>query len=765
VAVWAAPPSGDPYGFVPGGKRGPTPFGELSLVREAAFDPDAGPAPTTGVGTETTWSGLVPGDPAADGVFAQSIYLRIGPVSTCEYVPDGVVTLTFGPGLRVVGAIGKKSGLDATDATWGVAWIHYGGASRGIAGDQVRIRGDVLCSSQIDDIRVLVDHGAAWQSGAWVDVVADQDDCAADEACNADINVGGIDGNADPDGDPWHADALAVRVPLTSADGAPASEAPTVACPVDAAGAWITGTLDEPEGSRVRVFAWSPEGTLFLVGETAVAADGTWSLDLDPAWPWGFGEGWSVVAQAVNDGDREQPGPFGDPVAVGDADCDGWADGDDCWPDDPDRFPGGPDPCNGQDDDCDGTTDEDYPTLGDACDGADEDFCATGTWVCADDGGIACDEPGAGTVETCNGLDDDCDGDTDEGFPDVNRNGVADCMEPEGRGFRGGGGCVAGTGPGAGSGAGLALLLVLLPALALARRRRFAAVVACLAGLAVAGASRPVFAQQVDPDLFLPAPSTWDGIALRTTRPMEHLSHRYGLGLAWAKDLLVGEDDAGRPMRAIAHRATAVVTAAIGLWDRLDIGLILPLHLRQTADGYPAPGASSAATGLGDLVLAPKVALWVPRDGHGPGVAIAVDLTFPTGRSRLMGESNVTVTPWVLLDWRFGGPVLALDLGWKVRKDVTVRDLGIGDEFRVRLGGEVPVGWQDLPRWASRADSGGRAACRGTRRPSRSGARCAGGGRSTCRSPRAPAAASRGATARRTSGCSRRSRGRPGCRR
>ncbi|HOI12182.1 MAG TPA: transporter, partial [Myxococcota bacterium] len=293
------------------------------------------------------------------------------------------------------------------------------------------------------------------------------------------------------------------------------------------------------------------------------------------------------------------------------------------------------DVCNGFDDDCDGATDEDFPTLGDACDGADADFCTTGTWACTAGGGIACDEAGEGNVETCNGRDDDCDGDTDEGFPDVNRNGVADCMEPEGRGFRGGGGCVAGAGPGAGT--GVLLLPFAIAALAFARRRRFAATVAFLAGLALAGASRPAVAQQVDPDLFLPAPSTWDGIALRTTRPMEHLSHRYGLNLAWAKDLLVGEDDAGRPMRAIAHRATAVVTAAIGLWNRLDIGLALPVHLRQTADGYPAPGASSAATGLGDLVLAPKVALWVPRDGWGPGVAIAVDLTFPTGRSRLMG--------------------------------------------------------------------------------------------------------------------------------
>jgi len=72
--------------------------------------------------------------------------------------------------------------------------------------------------------------------------------------------------------------------------------------------------------------------------------------------------------------------------------------------------------CNAQDDDCDGATDEGFD-LG--------TVCSVGVGVCARQGQVVCGllgqttcsaRPGRAGVETCNGLDDDCDGETDEDF-------------------------------------------------------------------------------------------------------------------------------------------------------------------------------------------------------------------------------------------------------------------------------------------------------------------------------------------------------------
>jgi hypothetical protein len=87
----------------------------------------------------------------------------------------------------------------------------------------------------------------------------------------------------------------------------------------------------------------------------------------------------------------------------------------DCDDLDSDIHPGAAELCNGVDDDCDPATPDgaDDPTVGQACDGEDGDFCEEGLWECQP-GGLACSDDTPTNVEICNGIDDDCDGDTDE---------------------------------------------------------------------------------------------------------------------------------------------------------------------------------------------------------------------------------------------------------------------------------------------------------------------------------------------------------------
>src|SRR5262245_54920407 len=82
-------------------------------------------------------------------------------------------------------------------------------------------------------------------------------------------------------------------------------------------------------------------------------------------------------------------------VAPDDADADGVTENDgDCEPDDAEIYPGRAEDCNGIDDNCNGVVDEGLPD-------GDED----GTADCMD-------------AESCDGLDNDGDGEIDEDFTD-----------------------------------------------------------------------------------------------------------------------------------------------------------------------------------------------------------------------------------------------------------------------------------------------------------------------------------------------------------
>jgi len=85
--------------------------------------------------------------------------------------------------------------------------------------------------------------------------------------------------------------------------------------------------------------------------------------------------------------------------------------------------------CDGVDDDCDGSADEEFATHATTC--GVGSCAAVGTATC--EAGVALDTcvPGTPGDETCDGTDDNCDGVTDEGFADTDGDLVADCVDPD----------------------------------------------------------------------------------------------------------------------------------------------------------------------------------------------------------------------------------------------------------------------------------------------------------------------------------------------
>ncbi len=115
-----------------------------------------------------------------------------------------------------------------------------------------------------------------------------------------------------------------------------------------------------------------------------------------------------------------------------DMDGDGALNAADCAPMDPQVFPGNSEKCNGADDNCDGKTDEGYKdTDGDGiADCVDNDLDGDGVSNVQDcsptDGGVF-----QGNVEICDGKDQNCNKKIDEGFADTDKDGIADCVDPD----------------------------------------------------------------------------------------------------------------------------------------------------------------------------------------------------------------------------------------------------------------------------------------------------------------------------------------------
>ncbi|MBL8678709.1 MAG: hypothetical protein JNK05_06070 [Myxococcales bacterium] len=189
---------------------GPTPRGEISIVRERSFATT--PPSMTGSGLV-----LVPADPARDGRFSESIYVRTGPVVSNTRDPEAEFTLVFPAGVTVIGVVFADATLAATHATWGLQpTVDYTSSATGVeapgtdtltvtAGGGgttvVRVRTNMNNSPFTDDFRVLIDYGASFTAGVVMRVNVTTGD---------DVNVGGTNGGRS--GSPT---GYTVDVPLT----------------------------------------------------------------------------------------------------------------------------------------------------------------------------------------------------------------------------------------------------------------------------------------------------------------------------------------------------------------------------------------------------------------------------------------------------------------------------------------------------------------------------------------------------------------------
>lgn len=150
----------------------------------------------------------------------------------------------------------------------------------------------------------------------------------------------------------------------------------------------------------------------------------------------------------------------------------------------------------------------------------------------------------------------------------------------------------------------------------------------------------------------------------------------------------------------IDYQVNLNLLVALGLFDRFEVGLDLPIALGQSSDGMtflrPSDPTSGLGAGVGDLRLIPKARIFT---WHWLTLAASAPLSFPTGNRRnLLGSSSVTFAPRVIAAADFGPRVgAAVNVGYRFRNSDSFRvstdqaKVAIDDEFFFSAAGRFGV--------------------------------------------------------------------------
>jgi outer membrane protein OmpA-like peptidoglycan-associated protein len=154
-------------------------------------------------------------------------------------------------------------------------------------------------------------------------------------------------------------------------------------------------------------------------------------------------------------------------------------------------------------------------------------------------------------------------------------------------------------------------------------------------------------------DRFQPAEHGSDWFAGESLDLRGELRPSLGLTLDWAHKPLVLYDAQGDEIAAIvSDQLYAHVGGALVLWDRVRLGLNVPIALVTASDSATVGGVSFGAdsgASLGDLRLAADVRL-LGEYGDAATLAAGVQLHLPTGDSdKFTGDGSVRFTPRLML--------------------------------------------------------------------------------------------------------------------
>jgi outer membrane protein OmpA-like peptidoglycan-associated protein len=223
------------------------------------------------------------------------------------------------------------------------------------------------------------------------------------------------------------------------------------------------------------------------------------------------------------------------------------------------------------------------------------------------------------------------------------------------------------------------------------------AVVFCLGiGLWATPAAAQSGIKEINVLNFEPSTSPYGIITVDTARTLGHLKWYVGGTFSYALDPFRFTVNSLQLYKFVHNQVLADVVLSMGFWHYFELGVHLPIVLYQDSTGDNDPfGAGDTPLGhhaVGDLRIVPKIRFWKNR-AHGFGLALIPRFTVPSGLEKEnAGDPFLTFEPRLVLDYTFKqGTVIALNMGYRLRRGTEVGKLRQDDEVFFGLGLEVPV--------------------------------------------------------------------------
>ncbi len=180
---------------------------------------------------------------------------------------------------------------------------------------------------------------------------------------------------------------------------------------------------------------------------------------------------------------------------------------------------------------------------------------------------------------------------------------------------------------------------------------------------------------------------------------LPHLVPSAWVLVSYANDPLVFRDDTGKQIgdAIVANQVNAEIAAALGLFDRFEVGIVAPAYFMNGA-GFD--GAGLTAFGTGDLRALAKVLLTPWNEGFVASFRLSSDL-IPIAQlinsdsvaGALAGDVLPNVTPAFTLGFNSEYVRLGLDVGVLIRapREIAGNDLVAGSQFTYGAGLEVAI--------------------------------------------------------------------------